>query len=1194
MDTGAPADSEVTHRRRQPRRARGSRRGGGDDAALAFRPASIAPAAPVHDRQTIPDGVGQRGGRGGGGGGGRGRGRSGRGGGGQAPQNRTTVNGRTFGGALTRADTTTSQTSTGNLQAAAPVFVPGQLHVQNVPLKQPIERDPRSHRQTKQRRMSKSQAPDIATRTHEDIDNRHYECAICTSEVLRNSKVWSCHTCWTVFHLKCIKQWSSNAGAAAAQSNTNGEPQMRQWRCPGCNLPKDDLPHSYSCWCEKETEPRPLQGIPPHSCGQTCGKERPRKCPHPCQLTCHAGPCPPCTHMGPTKTCYCGSHESTKRCMETNYESGWSCGEVCGSAMACGEHTCPQACHDGPCGPCEIRLPARCYCGQMEKDVLCSDRGLPVQSNRKHSLSDLAVTESATDLQGSETVLETWTGVFNCGSTCGRTLDCNHHQCVKKCHPQDADSGHCPRSPDVVTHCSCGKTPLHELSDAPRTSCEDDIPSCSKPCDKSLPCGHPCPQVCHVGDCGSCLRTVTISCRCGRSSHTTMCHQGRDEPPQCMRICRSTLNCGRHMCDEHCCAGEQKARERQASRKKGRPFGSAPRAAAEGYEAEHICTRQCGRPLKCGNHSCEELCHKGPCGSCREAIFDEITCHCERTVLQPPLPCGTQPPPCRYACERPKSCGHPQVAHNCHSDEDTCPKCPFLTPKMCMCGKKALKNQQCWLRDVSCGNVCGQKLKCGVHFCRKQCHRKGQCEDAGGKACAQPCGKEKKICGHPDEAPCHAPFGCKEIKPCNSKIFITCECQAQKQEIKCGASSTTEGNNLKSLPCTEDCARLERNRKLAVALNIDQSTHVDGGDHIPFSTDTLDLFAAHPKWGQVQEREFRVFAASDDEKRLRFKPMSAQQRSFIHSLAEDFGLDSESLDPEPHRHVMIWKTPRFVSAPNKTLADSLRLRQQAQRSVYASTNASDNEGAPVKSASKTFEPFNSFRIIKPRFGLTIEEVRSEVETVLRTTYPFTFDIEFLPSEDVVLKAISRTLSAQDLERMLLNLKDPLGTKIADRGYGSMQLCTTDSSLNITRFESDGMGSDGWSRVAAKKSAPRIALQSNTYGTTNAFSALSGGKVTFAKKAPLAKVVKRRPAPVVDDWEAAEVEEEEKERIAYASASEGEALGVERSRDRLPLEGSSSDESVTAEAAVAKVDETIDEGAETRDWAEGVTLAEQTG
>ncbi|KAI5358691.1 putative R3H domain, transcription factor NFX1 family, R3H domain superfamily [Septoria linicola] len=456
----------------------------------------------------------------------------------------------------------------------------------------------------------------------------------------------------------------------------------------------------------------------------------------------------------------------------------------------------------------------------------------------------------------------------------------------------------------------------------------------------------------------------------------------------------------------------------------------------------------------------------------------------------------------------------------------------------------------------------------------------------------QPCGKEKKVCGHPDEAPCHAPFACKETKPCNSKIFITCECQAQKQEVKCGASSTSEGNTEKSLPCTEECARLERNRRLAVALNIDQSTHVEGGDHIPFSTDTLNLFAAHPKWCQTQEREFRVFATSDDEKRLRFKPMQSQQRSFIHSLAEDFGLDSESVDPEPHRHVMIWKTPRFVAAPNKTLADSLRLRQQAQRSANASTNVSDNEGAPIKPKARSLEPFNSFRITNARFGLTIEELRAEIDSVLHTAYPFTFDIDFLPGEDIVLKAISRTLPASDLERMLLNLKEPLGTKIATRGYGSMQLCTTDSSLNITRFESDGTGTDGWSRVAAKKSAPKMALQSSTFGSTNAFSALSGNKVTFAKKAPV-KMPKAKPAPVVDDWEAAEVAEEEKERVAYASASDGEGLSAASPPDVVTPTEIPTVEQNSAERSEQKVDEAIDEGAETRDWAEEVNEAQKS-
>lgn len=489
-----------------------------------------------------------------------------------------------------------------------------------------------------------------------------------------------------------------------------------------------------------------------------------------------------------------------------------------------------------------------------------------------------------------------------------------------------------------------------------------------------------------------------------------------------------------------------------------------------------------------------------------------------------------------------------------------------------MCGKKTLKNQQCWLRDVGCGEVCGKKLSCGFHYCRKPCHRNGDCEDANGWQCQQPCGKEKKVCGHPDEQPCHAPFPCKEEKPCQNKMFITCECQAQKQEVKCGASKSSDGNINKSLPCNEECARLERNRKLALALNVDPTTHVEGGDHIPYSTETLTLFSQHMKWAQVQEREFRVFATSEDEKRLRFKPMQAQQRAFIHSLAEDFGLDSDSVDPEPHRHVMIWKTPRFVSPPNKTLADAWRIRQQAQRSANASANVSDTEGAnPPKPKAKTFEPFNSFRITNPRFGLTIEEVRHEVDNVLHPSTPFTFDIEFLPSEDVILKAITRTLPPPDLERMLQNLKIPFATAVAAKNYGSTQLCTTDSSLNITRYESDGSTGDGWSTVAAKKGAPKIIVQ-DSIGSTNTFAALSSGKVTFAKK-PKAKP---KPEIVADDWETAELAEEEKERVASASEDDG---GV-----HTPTVTSDDEGHTHVQDEVATSNGVIEGTSEAKDWA----------
>ncbi|KAF2084133.1 hypothetical protein K490DRAFT_13441, partial [Saccharata proteae CBS 121410] len=936
-------------------------RGGGRgqparDASLAMRPSTVAPPAPRSNRRGRGGAAGPRG----------------RGGRGQNINTSRMVNGRQFGGQLT------TQEPGALLHGDAPVFTPGH----------PIPTAPRDH-QPRKRRFSKSVAPDLATRIHEDIDNGLYECAICTNEVQRNSKMWSCQTCWTVFHLGCIKKWSTKEGSAAAQQQPQGGdlPPPRQWRCPGCNLPKDTLPSQFQCWCGKEQDPKSLVGLPPFSCGQTCSRSRgiPKKCPHPCPELCHAGPCPPCTHLGPAQSCFCGKEVSTRKCVDTDYDRGWSCNSPCGELMPCGEHLCERSCHEGLCGACEVRVDARCYCGQVEKAVLCCDKDDEKESQLTHVGDD------------SEKVIESWIGLFECGNICQRTFDCGKHSCKENCHPQTADA-HCPRSPEVVSHCPCGKTELKEISSDRRTTCEDPIPNCKKPCHNTLPCGHTCEQICHSGDCDPCFKKVPIACRCGRTTSTTTCHQGVEEPPQCMRVCKVSLNCGRHECSERCCPGESKASKRQQNRRKLRPLDSAPqRPVEDGFEAEHICTRPCGRLLKCGNHTCQELCHKGPCGSCREAIFDEISCNCGRTVLQPPLPCGTKSPPCRFQCGRPKACGHPQVAHTCHQDDESCPKCPFLTVKPCMCGKNVLKNQPCWLAEARCGEVCGKKLRCGAHRCRKPCHKPGDCEDAG-STCKQQCGKER-TCGHPCTSPCHVPSACDESKPCQYKIFITCTCQHLKQEMRCLAAKDSEGNATKSLKCDDECARLERNRKLAMALNVDPESQKD--DHIPYSTETLQLYQQSPQWSQTQEREFRVFATSPEEKRFRFKPMPQHQRAFIHALAEDFGLDSQSMDKEPHRHVAIFKTPRFVSAPTKTLADCARIRYN-QRVAAAPPAADAAKSGPLKASNVVGDPFNAFLLSNPRFGLTLDELRTAVRPVLDSSSNLAFDISFLPSEEVVM------------------------------------------------------------------------------------------------------------------------------------------------------------------------------------------------
>lgn len=995
--------------------------------------------------------------------------------------NQLMMNGRTFGGNLT-SGTPGAASAEGSLAGDAPEFVPGR------PIMGQRQRGPPQARQpnnppTRARRMSKSQAPDIATRTHEDIRNGQYECVICTNEVLPNSRVWNCKTCWSVLHLTCVKKWSKNEVSTHQQRAVeNGElPPPRQWRCPGCNLPKQDLPNNYTCWCEKEVDPRSIAGLPPHSCGQTCSKPRLGKCPHPCELLCHAGPCPPCTHMGPKLSCFCGKEASAKRCQDTNYDAGWSCKQVCGDILPCGEHECQRECHEGLCGACEVPVDSKCFCGKVEKQLACAEREDEKESHKEE---------------------KTWIGSFNCGAECKRPYDCGRpeHYCESVCHVQDSTPAHCPLSPDLITHCPCGKTSLDALLPEPRMSCSDPVPHCMEQCQKLLACGHLCQQICHNGECRPCLQKELITCRCGRTTSSTVCHQGMSEPPCCARVCRSALNCGRHECGERCCAGEKKANERQLAKRKNR--GQNP--TNENVEAEHICLMACGRPLKCGNHSCVDLCHKGPCRSCLEAVFTEVSCACGKTVLQPPQPCGVKPPECRFDCTRGRTCGHPQIKHQCHEDEEACPKCPFLVEKPCICGKKTLKNQPCWFTEVRCGLPCGKKLKCGIHTCQSLCHRSGACDDAT-TPCSQPCGKKKTVCEHFCSEPCHAPYTCKEQTPCQAKTFITCACQNQKQPMKCLASKTSKGNTGQVLECNDECLKLIRNAKLAAALNIDPATHTD--EHIPYSATTLSLYSESTKFAQQYEREFRVFATDPSEKRLRFKPMQPHQRAFIHALAEDFGLDSESQDPEPHRHVCIFKTPRFVSAPAKTLAQCVKAKPIAAVEPLLSKTLVSNA-----------EPWNGFLLSDPRFALTIDEIRAELATDFASG-GLEFDVHFLPSGDIALRALPSGSWLQKVDAVLTSLKPSITKKVTSlKIASSATLCAFDSNINVIRKEEQNAGSSGgWSQVAKGGNGVRRVVEQSV-GKKSSFTVLgkmkpdTGGEKVKVKE----KAIKQEDA--VEDWE----------------------------------------------------------------------------
>uniref|UniRef100_A0A8C5BPS1 Nuclear transcription factor, X-box binding 1 n=1 Tax=Gadus morhua TaxID=8049 RepID=A0A8C5BPS1_GADMO len=716
----------------------------------------------------------------------------------------------------------------------------------------------------------------------EQLSQEKYECMVCCDVIRLMSPVWSCHGCYHVFHLNCIKKWARSPASQAEGNLFSG------WRCPACQNVAPKQPASYICFCGKVTNPEWQRSEIPHSCGDLCGKKRTgADCPHSCNILCHPGPCPQCPAFV-TKSCLCGKTSQPVRCGQA---AVLQCTSVCGAILNCTQHTCAQVCHAGTCQPCQLEVQQVCYCGAVERQVLCG-----------------------TDRDASD-----GTGHFSCQKTCGKTLGCALHQCQQPCHSGACQA--CPRSPSLVKSCPCGQTPLAkllELGYAERHTCTDPIPSCGKSCSKPLPCGsndiiHMCEALCHEGPCGPCSLFSSIKCRCG----------SKEVPCQliftCEKRCMKKRACGRHKCNDLCCS------------------------------VDHRCPQICSHKLGCGLHRCQEPCHRGNCDPCWQASFEELACHCGQTILYPPIACGTLPPECKNLCTRRHECDH-QVFHNCHSEE-RCPPCTYLTQKWCMGKHEQRSNIACHLQDISCGLACNKTLPCQMHQCRRICHR-GDCLVDGG--CSQPCAIARSDCGHPCAAPCHTGSSCPR-NPCTTKVALQCECGRRKETVMCpeAASSyqryaaiamasklsdmqlgesvdigqfiTKKEMKQTRLECDLECATFERNRRLAEALQIDTSAD-------PFNTRSASKYTDSLKEDARKELKF----VSDVEKEVKnlvelankskqpkrshsFQPMKREHRKLVHELAEAYGVESVSYDSEPKRNVVITAYKGKASCPASTL-----------------------------------------------------------------------------------------------------------------------------------------------------------------------------------------------------------------------------------------------------------------------------------
>ena len=288
--------------------------------------------------------------------------------------------------------------------------------------------------------------------------------------------------------------------------------------------------------------------------------------------------------------------------------------------------------------------------------------------------------------------------------------------------------------------------------------------------------------------------------------------------------------------------------------------------------------------------------------------------------------------------------------------------------------------------------------------------------------------------------------------------------------MKCLASSSNPTPARPELRCDDECLRLERNRRLAAALNIDPSSHAN--DHVPYSDATLRLFKENLAWAESQEREFRVFSKSPSEIRMRYKPMSAACRQFLHLLAEDYGLESRSEDIEPHRYVIVFKGPRFVSAPSKTIAQCVKIRETQAAEAAAAAAASRPPSAPLTPAS---DPFNGLVLTSPRFGLTVEDVSQAFALDFAAQPSIRFSVSFLPSDEVLLRATSSYsafLTPSGMQQALASLKPRLAKTVEHTGLaGNVLLCHIGGDECVSRREDPGKKDAlGWNAVAGRAAA----------------------------------------------------------------------------------------------------------------------------
>jgi transcriptional repressor NF-X1 len=167
------------------------------------------------------------------------------------------------------------------------------------------------------------------------------------------------------------------------------------------------------------------------------------------------------------------------------------------------------------------------------------------------------------------------------------------------------------------------------------------------------------------------------------------------------------------------------------------------------------------------------------------------------------------------------------------------------------------------------------------------------------------------------------------------------------------------------LACDDECLLAERNKNLATALQIDTSIRAK-----PIYSDLLKNYAREePAFITDLEKRLELIIK---ECKLMTKPikkwfnlpiMKSFERKIIHELAAYYGLETQSVDPEPYRQVCVIALKDKCFLPQITLSQSCDFKVAKQHSSMPRLKLSQMTSASnsiLQSNLKKLNNFNSF------------------------------------------------------------------------------------------------------------------------------------------------------------------------------------------------------------------------------------------